>query len=336
ALQDAKAQFPTGVNGQPLIPYGSTWFTATGNNGFEDMLLEFLAIPREIDGQYFDTKCGNPAPDYINWLKTFRQAHELGLMPTDIFVDDRTKIEEKIQQGRYFALMYQWKDAMNPLGQLYTENPDSVYISVEGPANSNMDAAKLGVPGYSGWELTMITKNCKDPARAIRLMSWGMGPDGQAALYLGVEGESYDMVDGAPVIKDEVNTMKNLDMATFKEQYNTFGEIWMFNTSAMNLWEPDPGLPFTQYREWGLGNAAHYGEFDNIRPPADSDEGDILVKAEAKWGEILPQLLMADTDEAFDEIWSNYEDYKESIDYQKALDYQRVKVAENKAKLGMS
>ncbi len=336
ALQDAKAKYPTGVNGQPLIPFGSTFFTANGNTGFEDMLLEFLAVPREIDGQYFDVKCGNPAPDYINWLKTFRKAHELGMVPTDVFVDDRTKIEEKIQQGRYFALLYQWKDAMNPLGQLYTSNPDSVYIAVDGPANSKLEPAKLGVPGYSGWELTMITKNCKDPARAIRLMGWGMSPEGQSSLYLGKEGVTYDMKDGKPIIKDEVNSMKNLDMASFKEQYNTYGEIWMFNSSAMNLWEPDPGMPFNQYREWGAGKGAHYGAYDNVRPPADSKEGDILIKAEAKWGEYLPKLLMAESDEKFDALWAEYIAYKDSIQYQSALDYQRQKVAENKAKLGMN
>lgn len=334
ALKAAKEKFPKADNGQPLIGFGGAQFTATGNNTFEDMLLEYLAVPREQNGQFFDVKCANPNADYINWLKTFRKANELGMLPTDIYVDDRTKIEEKMQQGRYFALLYQWKDAMTPLGQLYANRPEQIYISVDGPANSNQDAPLLSVPGYSGWELTMITKNCKKPDRAIKLMTYGMSDDGQKTVYLGKEGETYDMVDGKPVIKDEVNKLKNSDMATFKQKYNTFGEIWMWNSSMMNLWEPDPGQPFTQYREWAKGKSAHYGVYDNNRPVADSDEGEILAKAENKWGEILPKLLMAKSDEEFDKIWKDYEDYKVSIDYQKALDYQRQKIAENKAKVG--
>ncbi len=335
AIKAAKEKFPKADNGQPLIGFGSDFFSATGNKTYEDMLMDFIAVPREQNGQWFDLKCGNPDPDYIKWLKTFRKANELGYMPTDVYVDDRTKIEEKIQQGRYFALMYQWKDAMTPLGQLYANKPNEIYISVDGPANSKLDPPKLAVSGYSGWELTMITKNCKKPDRAIKLLTYGMSDEGQKAVYLGKEGETYDMVDGKPVIKPEVNKLKNSDMATFKKKYNTFGEIWMFNSSMMNLWEPDPGQPFNQYREWAKGKSAHYGVYENNRPVADSDEGEILAKAENKWGEILPKLLMAKSDAEFDKVWQENEDYKKSIDYQKALDYQRTKIAENKAKVGM-
>lgn len=335
ALKAAKDKYPKVDNGQPLIPFASTPFNSTGNTGFEDVLLEFLAVPREQDGQFFDVKCGNPNKDYINWLKTFRKANEQGFITTDAYVDDRTKIEEKIQQGRYFALLYQWKDAMNPLGQLYANKPEQIYISIDGPANANQDPPMLSVPGFSGWEVTMITKNCKSPERAIAFLSWGHSEDGLKTLYLGKEGETYDMVDGKPVIKPEVNTLKNTDMATFKQKYNTYGEIWMFNSSMLNLWEPDPGMPFNQYREWGKGKSGHYGVYDNIRPVADSDEGDILTKAENKWGEILPKLFVAKTDAEFDKIWKDYEDYKASIGYEKALAYQRQKVEENKAKIGM-
>lgn len=335
ALKAAKDKYPKVDNGQPLIPFAVTPFNSTGNTGLEDMLMEFLAVPREQNGQFFDVKCGNPSADYINWLKTFRKAYENGMIPTDVFVDDRTKIEEKIQQSRYFALLYQWKDAMTPLGQLYANKPDQIYISVDGPANAALDTPKLSVPGYSGWEVTMITKNCKNPDRAIRFMTYGMSDEGQKTIYLGKEGVTYDTVDGKPVIKSEVNTLKNSDMATFKQKYNTYGEIWMFNSSMMNIWEPDPGMPFTQYREWASGKGAHYGVYDNIRPAADSDEGDILAKAENKWGEILPKLVMAKSDEEFDKMWKDYEEYKTSISYQKALDYQRQKVAENKQKVGM-
>lgn len=333
ALKAAKEKFPKVDNGQSLIPFAAREYNSTGNTSYEDILLDFLAVPREIDGKFYDVKCGNPSPEYIRWLKTFRNAYEMGMVPTDVFVDDRTKIEEKIQQGRYFALLYQWKDAMTPLGQLYSNKPEQIYISVDGPANSKLDPPKLSTSGYSGWELTMITKNCKNPDRAIKFMSWGMSDDGQKALYLGKEGVTYDMVDNKPVIKPEINKMKNSDMATFKQKYNTFGEIWMFNSSMMNIWEPDPGQPFNQYREWAKGKSEHYGVYENIRPVADSDEGEILAKAENKWGEILPKLFMAKTDEEFDKIWKDYEDYKTSIGYQKALDYQRAKIDENKAKI---
>lgn len=98
---------------------------------------------------------------------------------------------------------------MTPLGQLYANKPEQIYISVDGPANSKLDPPKLSTPGYAGWELTMITKNCNKPDRAIKFMTWGMSEDGQKALFLGKEGVTYDMVDGKPVIKGEINKPKN-------------------------------------------------------------------------------------------------------------------------------
>lgn len=335
ALEDAKEAFPEALNGQPIIPFGTTPFDTTGNTGLEDVLLEFLAVPREIDGVFYPVDKGNPSEEYITWLKTFRLANEKGLLSTDIFIDDRTQIEEKIQQGRYFAMLYQAQDAMNPLGQLYQNEPDSIYIAVDGPSNSNLDQHKLGVPGYSGWEVTFVTKNAKNPERLAKLLEWGHTDDeGQVALFLGKEGVTYDMVDGEPVIKEEVKKLKNDDMGEFKNQYNTYNEYWMFaKTKNLIKWEPAPIAPFDQYNEWGEGKSAFYGEYDNVEPPADSDEAEIGVKIQNKWGEVLPQLLKAESDGDFDEIWANFEQYKADNNYDQYLEYIRGSLAENLEKL---
>ncbi|MFI3201268.1 MAG: ABC transporter substrate-binding protein [Eubacteriales bacterium] len=335
ALEDAKAMFPEALNGDPLIPFGTTEFTTTGNAGLEDTLLEFLAVPREVDGNVYPVVNGFPDDDYISWLKTFREAHERGLISVDIFIDDRTLIEEKIQQGRYFALLYQAKDAMSPLAQLYANNPDSIYIAVDGPANSNLDSPQLAVPGYSGWEVTFVSKNTEHAERIAELLAWGFDDErGQIALYLGQEGVTYDVIDGKEVIKAEVDELKNNDFSAFKEQYNTYYEYWMFGkTSSLMNWEPDPVVPFDQYEEWGEGKAAFYGVYDNIAPPADSDEAEIGTKVNIKWGEILPKLIQADSDATFDTLWGELEAYKESVNYDLYLDYIRERVVLNKAKM---
>ncbi len=335
ALEDAKEMFPQSLNGQPLIPFGVTPFTTTGNTGFEDMLLEFLAIPRELEDGYYPAHLGNPNEEYKNWLKTFRLANEKGLISQDIFIDDRTQIEEKIQQGRYFAMMYQAQDALNPIGLLYANNPESVYIAVDGPSNSNLDPHKLSVPGYSGWEVTMVSKNTKYPERIAKLLEWGHSLEGQKALYFGKEGETYDMVDGEPQIKEEVMKMKNDDMGLFKQKYNVLNEYWMFANSLNTIdWEPDKMPPFDQYDEWKEGKSHFYGLYDNLNPPIDSDESDIGIKIANKWGEVLPQLIQAPSDQEFDRIWADFEDYKNKNGYDKYLSFIRAKVEENKAKVG--
>ena len=79
-------------------------------------------------------------PEYKRWLLTFRQAREEGLITTDVFVDKRAQMEEKIAQGRYFSMLYQRTDFATQQGILYERDPQSIYMAIDGPANSNMDA----------------------------------------------------------------------------------------------------------------------------------------------------------------------------------------------------
>ncbi len=337
ALTDAEAAFPEALNGEPLIPYGTTGFTTTGNTAFEDMLLEFLAVPKEIDGVYYEAKNGNPSEDYMTWMKTFRQAHENGSIPVDVFIDDRTQIEEKIQQGRYFALFYQPIDAQTPLNNLYNNNPESIYIAVDGPANADLDTPTLSVPGYSGWEVTFVTKNTDHPDRAAQLLEWGNNDEeGQKVFFLGVEGVTYDVIDGEEVIKQEIFDLKSEDGNAFDQQYKIMNGYWMFADTQNNLkWEPEAVEPFLQHNEWREGKSAFFGIYDNIAAPAGSDESEIGIKVTNKWGEILPTLIQAETEAEFDEIWANFEQYKLDNDYETYMEYARNAIADNKELMGV-
>ena len=101
AVRAAAARFPE-IDGQPLIPIGAHAFTEKGCDSFDLFLREFLAIPYEKDGKYYDWMTD---PDYIMWLKTFRQLGEEGYLKEDIFIDQRTQMEEKLAQGRYFCMI---------------------------------------------------------------------------------------------------------------------------------------------------------------------------------------------------------------------------------------
>ncbi len=337
ALIDAEAAYPTALNGEPLIPYGTTPFSTTGNTAFEDMLLEFLAVPREIDGVYYEPVNGNPSEDYMTWLKTFRQAHENGSIPVDVFIDDRTQIEEKIQQGRYFALFYQAIDAQAPLNSVYENTPESTYICVDALANSNGDEPMLSVPGYSGWEVTMVSRNTEHADRAAQLLEWGNNDEtGQKVFFLGVEGVTYDVVDGAPVIKEEILELSRTDSNAFNEQYKITNGYWMFADTQNNLaWETEPVAPFAQHAEWREGKSTFYGIYDNISPVAGTDESEIGIKVRNKWGEILPTLIQAETEEEFDQIWADFEQYKADNDYEVYMEYVRAELEANKTLMGV-
>ncbi|WP_172254676.1 extracellular solute-binding protein [Saccharibacillus deserti] len=330
-LQAAKEKFPD-VNGQPMIPIGLHEFTDNGNYSLEGYLQNFLAIPQQKDGKLYDRQTD---PEYVRWLKTFRQANENGLLAKDIFIDKRAQMEEKIAQGRYFAMMYQRSDFTNPQNALFANDPNSVYMAVEGPSNAASDEPTLSGPGISGWTLTLISKDVKDKARAIAFLEYLTSEEGQRDLYMGEEGVTYEMEGDKPVFKPEVLNMLNTDRAAFDTKYGASHKYWMMmDTNVTDQWAPAPVEPFKQMMDWTRGKTVSASEFDQINPTGNSKEGIANTKLGQLWGKTLPKLLLASSEAEFDQLWNDYQEKRKSTGLAEVQAYQQTEYEKNIEKLG--
>ncbi len=330
ALKAAKEKFPQ-VEGQPLIPFGLTEFNDVGNGSLEGYLQNFLAIPYEKDGKLYDRQTD---PEYIRWLKTIRQANEQGLIAKDVFIDKRPQMEEKMAQGRYFAMLYQRSDLTAQENALYAKDPNSVYIAVDGPANSKLDPPTLAGPGISGWTVTLISKKVKDKARAIRFLEYLISEEGQKDLYLGEKGFSYDTIDGKDQFKPEALELLNKDRSAFDKKYGSSLTFWMMQDTNMILqWQPASVEPFKQMEDWTKGKTKSFSQYDNINPTGNSEEGVASTKIAQTWGKTLPKLLLSKSDEEFDKIWSEFLDKRDKAGFTKVEAFKQTKFEDNVKKL---
>ncbi|MCC3373801.1 extracellular solute-binding protein [Cohnella sp. REN36] len=303
ALKAAKEKFPE-VNGQPLIPIGLHEFTDTGNYSLEGYLQNFLAIPQEKDGKLYDRR---QDPEYLKWLKVFRQANQDGLLAKDIFIDKRPQMEEKIAQGRYFAMLYQRSDFAAQNLSLYQKDPNTAYIAIDGPKNASGDQQTLSGPGISGWTVTLISKDVKDKKRAIAFLSYLISEEGNKDMFLGEKGVTYDTIDGKDQFKPEVLELLNKDRTAFDQKYGASYTYWMLMDTNMNLqWAPPSVDPAKQLEDWTKGKSISMAEFDNLDPPATSKEGVAGSKNGRLWGKALPKMILAKSDAEFDEIFNKY------------------------------
>ncbi|MCR4588883.1 MAG: extracellular solute-binding protein [Lachnospiraceae bacterium] len=331
AVKKAAALYPL-VDGKPLIPVGSHIFEVEGNVSFDQYLQNFLAIPFEKDGKYYDR---NTDPEYIRWLKMFRQLAEEGYLSNDIFVDQRTQTSEKLAEGRYFCLMYQRTDLADQEKILYANDPDSVYIAIDGPRNANGADPILPTTGINGWTVTMISKKCAHPERAIALMDYLISEHGQKLTYLGVEGVTYDMIDGKAVLKEDVKQLLNTDREAYDRLYGADNAYWMLQDNVMQLdWEPELQEPLKQPAEWTYPYARYMGQYD-ISIPEDTDMGRDLIRIKTLWGTTIKQLLLAPSEEAFDTILEDYVKQRQSIGYDAIVEEETRQMQENKQRLGM-
>lgn len=333
AVKAAAEQFPE-VNGQPLIPIGAHEFGTTGNTSFDQYLSNFLAVPYEKDGKYYDRYTD---PELVRWLKTFRELGSEGYLADDIFIDKRAQMEEKIAQGRYFCMLYQRTDMQTQQKMLYDNDPNSIYMAIDGPKNSKGDAYTLPGAGINGWCLNMISKNCKNPDRAIQLFSYLMSEHGQHMTWLGVEGETWDYdANGVEKMHDDVKELLNKDRKAYDQQYGADSAYWMFQDNAMSLkWAQPAPEPMGQMEQWTFPYVMTTSQYD-ISLQADSEEADIKSKIDNEWGVVLPQLLLAKSDEDFDKIWNSFVEKRKGYGLDKLIEKQTELMNTAKAKLGVN
>lgn len=311
AVKKAAEMFPE-VDGEPLIPIGAHVFDNEGNVSFDKYLMNFLAIPWEKDGVYYDRYTD---PEYFRWLKVFRQLGEEGYLANDIFVDTRTQMEEKVAQGRYFCMLYQYSDMLTQQKILYANDPDSIYMAVEGPRNANGDDPLRPTTTINGWTVTLISKNCKHPERAIAFLDYLMSEHGQLLTYLGVEGVTYDIKDGKPVLRDNIKQILDTDRAAYDREYGADDAYWMLQDNVMQLqWKQEPSPATAQLEEWGRKYVVYNGQYDVVFDSGskEASEEDKITKL---WSQTLPALLMAPSEEEFDTLFEEFIEKRDELGY---------------------
>ena len=319
ALRLLKNEYST-YKGEVITP-----FYAQGGSGYglSTFLQNFLAVPYEVDGTLYDRLTD---PDYIEWLKMFRQAYEEGLIGIDFLVDSEDQVTEKANNGRYFCMLREWtgmQEANTILAQ--SENPDSYYIAIDGPTNANGDAPMIFPGSLDGWMSCFISKSCENPDRAIAFLTYLSSEEGQRDIFLGVEGETYDMVDGEPVMKEEFVDMMTTDFDTFSNQYGLCDTYWMLRNSVIvDQWRPESEPYIQQMSDWADEHAyIEGGIYNNLEPPGDSDAAIAATRINQRWQEVLPELITAASDEEFDQIFNDFLADRDSYGYDLVVEYEQ-------------
>ena len=319
ALRLLKNEYST-YKGEVITP-----FYAQGGSGYglSTFLQNFLAVPYEVDGTLYDRLTD---PDYIEWLKMFRQAYEEGLIGIDFLVDSEDQVTEKANNGRYFCMLREWtgmQEANTILAQ--SENPDSYYIAIDGPTNANGDAPMIFPGSLDGWMSCFISKSCENPDRAIAFLTYLSSEEGQRDIFLGVEGETYDMVDGEPVMKEEFVDMMTTDFDTFSNQYGLCDTYWMLRNSVIvDQWRPESEPYIQQMSDWADEHAyIEGGIYNNLEPTGDSDAAIAATRINQRWQEVLPELITAASDEEFDQIFNDFLADRDSYGYDLVVEYEQ-------------
>lgn len=331
AVRQAAKLYPS-VDGSPLIPIGAHQFQEEGCVSFDQYLQNFLAVPYEKDGKYYDRYTDE---EYIRWLKVFRQLKEEGYLKDEIFTDQRIQMQEKLAKGQYFCMLYQRTDMEQQQLSLYQTQPDKIYIAIDGPKNSQKDDHILPGNGMAGWTVTLISKDCKNPRKALELMTYMMSEEGQLLLAMGIEGETYEWQGDKPVFKPAIQELLYRDRKSFNKQYGAYYTYWMLQNESMFLkWKQPAQEPLRQLEEWTIPYT-HYLEQYTLTFEDDPDMNKINERINKLWGNTLIDLLLAESEESFDACLQAFVRTRDEIGYPLLVEASTKKIEQAKQKLGI-
>lgn len=324
ALRQAAEQFPQ-VDGMPLIPLGVGDFNEYGNASLSDSLRDFLAIPQEKNRVAYDYVTD---PDYLTWLETLRQLVADGVIQSDFFLDKRQQTLEKIRQGRYFCLIYQWSDMEAELKTIYEQSPERMYIAVDGPKNSAGDDHTLSAVGMNGWTLTFISRDCADPEKAIQLMSYLVSQEGRELIRLGLEGEDYQWQNDRPELIGQAAQLFQNDYPAYVQQIGANNTYWMLQNGPTSL----PVEALDQIRDWSARYTVNVSAYEVAFAPGSSAAA-IDERIKQLWGQTLPALLLAPTHQEFEQILQDYLDQREELGWDALMQARTNAFTQNHGKL---
>lgn len=327
-MNEIKSKFPD------MIPFG---FNAIGEGtgSLGDALQDFIGVPLETeDGKFYNR---NLDEDYLTWLRTLNAVYRDGAISDDSFADDGTGFEEKVKSGKYAAMLLDGTPQQGGNLQIFmSANPGKEYMAVDGPQSTVGHQPTLNQSGITGWMINYITKNCKDPAKAIQIFTYLLSEEGQKLMNYGVEGVTYKSnPDGTVELLPEVKDLQLNNADKFKKDYR-MGEFMFFGHDRHKALSKD-AFPesIKQMQEWGKGKLKPHFILENINPDQGTPEARGQTAINTNWNTTLVSMIRAKDEAAFDSTLADHKAFLDKNNWSKIVEVRSEKMKANKEKLGI-
>lgn len=336
ALSAAQALGAKDGLGMDVIPFGTTPFNEGSemNAIFNKTLMDFLGVPVLNDNNTLYDRYTDA--DFITWIKTIAEARRNGYTDSDMLTMGRADKDAKLSNGSYFV--YFTSDVNSETDSLTmwdTEHPEQSYIAVDGPASTVGRKIALNATSIEGWTLTFITKNCKNPQKAMELITYLVSEEGDTVMNFGRLGETYEIVDGKPVMNQDLLEYKQSDPAGFEKEIGLTTHLWVQDSVRLSR---KMGID-----QWAkvLQQPKAWTE-DKLVPLFETAQLDLELSKEAArnaekitqfWGQTVAAMMESQTNEEIDQAIESYINYRNQNGYEELLKQRNEKVISNIEKL---
>ncbi|MBP3361288.1 MAG: extracellular solute-binding protein [Clostridia bacterium] len=187
---------------------------------------QFVGAYNTTMGYYIDkgeVKYGMLQPAFKDFLTKMHSWYEKGLLDKNFTLLDNTAIDSNILNGESGAI---GTSIGNGIGRYMTTPPDDKFdlIGVKSPVLVKGDTPEFGYlqspVALQTNSFTAISTSCKNIDAALEIFDYGYSDAGHMLYNFGIEGESYNMIDGYPTYTDKITHAEDgSSMMTMLSQY---------------------------------------------------------------------------------------------------------------------
>lgn len=185
-----------------------------------------------IDGD--EVKYGFAEPAYKDYITEMNKWYNEGLIDKNIFSVDGQIVNSNFLNGVSGATFNSISSGIGTYLNTLGDNSDMVIKAVPYPVMNKGEKAKhTPYDNTVNIYRTAISTSCENVELAARTLDWLYSEEGMMLVNYGVEGKSYEMVDGEPQYTDEV--LNNPEGLTVNQAISKYARP--FNTCYSMLTE---------------------------------------------------------------------------------------------------
>lgn len=317
------------VDGSKTIPWSGLGLQMIANNS------SIAAAGKPDHGAYYMDEDNNVKLAYTSeftkqYLKFLNRFHREDMLDPELFSLNQETGSAKIAQGRILGGYFpQWL-LNNPEQTLSaTGKSDSLYAKFPVLINGEVEDKSNAIVLPSSSNYWSITDKAKNPERIIQFIDYLFSDEGQKLINWGVEGLHYDVIDGKRTRKQEVidGPVENPDYAynqgfggpTLVFSYGDGAKLddgdyatTSTRESIQNLLDPKTKEVLSKYNKelWSdfLSEPSLIPAFlwQVPRPEFVQDVQYIFDDLQPIVNKEVPRIIMANSDNSFDQAWTDY------------------------------
>ncbi|WP_229716818.1 extracellular solute-binding protein [Paenibacillus aceti] len=322
--------------GKAVIPIGVSPFNegSEPNGVFNRTLADFIGVPMLTeDGKYYDRYTD---ADFQKWLKVFVDARQKGLTDRDMITMTKDDKDARVTNGSYFVYFASDLNSETDTLTLWAnENPGKEYIAVNGPSSTTGNKTALPGTSIEGWTQTFITKDCKNPQKAMEFLSYMVSEYGNTVMNYGREGETYTMVDGKPVLNADLLEFKQTDPAGFEKEIGLTTHLWVQDSALLSRQMGLDQFPkaLQQAKQWTLDYVMPQFELASLDVYLSKESSRNAEKINQNWSQTIAKILDAKSDREVDQAMNEFIKYRQDNGYDKLVEERNKQIEANEKKL---